>query len=114
MPVIEYKLHKGQNNILETPSFVQDGGYWKNPNNHTLLGWCTPEADREYWVPDTVTELTKAEVVSRALSIHSATPYRAEVEVNGAIEAGEEMTTEQVTNQMENWYDSFVASKASI
>lgn len=111
MPVIEYKLHKAQKGFLETPTFVEDGGYWRNPSNHTMLGWCTAEADREYWVPDTVTELTKAEAVTRALAIHSVTPYMLEVEVDGAMEAGDAMTTEQVTNQMETWYDNFVASK---
>ena len=111
MPVIEYKLHKARKGFLETPSFVRDGGYWRNPSNHTMLGWCDAEADRDYWVPDTLTELTKAEAVTRNLAIHSVTPFMADAEVDGAIVQGDPMTSEQVTTQTESWYDTFVASK---
>ena len=111
MPVIEYKFQISETGRNVIPGYVEDRGHWHNPADHTYVGWVKAEADREYWVPDTVTELTKAEAVTRALAIHSVTPYTLEVEVDGAMEAGDAMTTEQVTNQMETWYDNFVASK---
>ena len=108
MPVIEYKLHKVGRTALGIPEFVEDGGYWRDHSNHTMVGWCVPEADREYWVPDTLTELTKAELVTRCLGIHSSTPYKNMTEEG---EEGDNMTTEQVTTMVEGWYDTFVASK---
>ena len=48
MAVVEYKLHKVGKNAMRAPDWVEDGGYWLNPADHTMVGWVANEADREY------------------------------------------------------------------
>ena len=75
--IIEYKLHpvpyRGKK-IMKIPDFVTDGGYWGNPDDHTLIG-SVPEG-AEYYVPDSVIILTPAELEERQLAIHAKYPMR--------------------------------------
>ena len=76
MAVVEYKLHVINNQgHMATPPWIQDGGQWHNPADNTMVGWIPAEADREYWVPDNITTLTKAELNTRMLAIHAARPF---------------------------------------
>jgi len=109
MPVIEYKLHKIGKNAKAVPVWVEDGGYWKNSSDNTLLGWVEAEADRDYYIPDTVTELTKSDVTTRLLAMHSSSPFLVTAEDGQSTE--EAMTIEQVTNMAEDWYDSFISGR---
>ena len=109
MPVIEYKLHKIGKNAKAIPDWVEDGGYWKNPSDSTMLGWAEAEADRDYYIPDTVTELDKAAVTARILGMHSTNPFPVMGEDGAPTE--DNMTTEQVTNMAEDWYDSFISGR---
>jgi len=109
MPVIEYKLHKIGKNAKAIPDWVEDGGHWRNPSDSTMLGWVEAEADRDYYIPDTVTELDKSAVTTRILGIHSANPFPVMGEDGTPTE--DNMTTEQVTNMAEDWYDSFISGR---
>ena len=75
--IIEYKLHpvpyRGKK-TMKIPDFVTDGGYWGNPDDHTLIG-SVPEG-AEYYVPDTVITYTLAELQTRQLAIHAKYPMR--------------------------------------
>lgn len=112
MPVVEYKMHVINNKGGATaPLWVDDGGYHTSPIDKTKIGWVLPEANREYYVPDTVTELSKSEFVTRQLAIHADTPFQSQpVDSNGE-EAGDpvNMTDAEVTSDMEAWYDQFVS-----
>ena len=113
MPVVEYKMHVVTNKGGATaPLWVDDGGYHTSPIDKTKIGWVLPEADREYYVPDTVTELSKSEFVTRQLAIHAVQPFLTQDILNEDGEEVEqtEMTNDQVTTEMESWYDSFVSS----
>ena len=110
MPVVEYKMHVVTNKGGATaPLWVEDGGYHTSPIDKTKVGWVLPEADREYYVPDTVIELSKSEFVTRQLAIHAVQPF-----MNNSEEPSEgdptEMTNDEVTTEMGSWYDSFVSS----
>ena len=108
MPVIEYKLHAiNSQKHMQAPHWVIDGGNWYNPADKTLVGWTPAEADREYYVPDTVTTLTKAELNTRLLAIHANTKYQKGQDVDTL----EDMTDAEVTTMSNDWYDAYVAGK---
>ena len=71
MQYLEYKLDMGPGG-MHTPYWVDDGGYWGNPDNHTMIG--ATRDNQEFKIPDTVTKLTAAEVETRQLGIHAAHP----------------------------------------
>ena len=110
MPVIEYKLHAvdpGQ--ALQAPHWVIDGGQWYNPADKTLVGWTPAEADRAYYVPDTVTTLTKAELNTRMLAIHATNKFQKNTSEDP--DTFEHMTDAEVTTMSNDWYDAYVAGK---
>ena len=111
MPVVEYKMHVVTNKGRATaPLWVDDGGYHSSPIDKTKVGWVLPEANREYYVPDTVVELSKSEFVTRQLAIHAVQPFLTITDENGDPVEEHEMTDAEVTAEMETWYDSFVSS----
>ena len=123
MPVIEYKLHAiNSQKHMQAPHWVTDGGNWYNPADKTLVGWTPAEADRDYYVPDTVTTLTKAELNTRLLGIHAVKKYQKRTAVerdsNGDpvnpqtySEEFEDMTEAEVTTMSNDWYDTFVSGR---
>ena len=108
MPVVEYKHHISHMGKIEVPGWVMDRGYWFNPADHTYLGWVLPEADREYLIPDTVDEKTKAQCAARALVIHHTSPFTDD-SIDGT---GPAMDSAAVTTMMNNWYDTIAANNA--
>ena len=58
---IKYKLHMTEKG-MRCPPWIEDGGYFQN--GYELIGWTPDEANREYYVPDTVIEYTQAELVT--------------------------------------------------
>ena len=111
MPIVEYKMHVVTNKGGATaPLWVEDGGYHTSPIDKTKVGWVLPEANREYYVPDTVVELSKSQFVARQLAIHAVQPFLTITDENGDPVEEHEMTDAEVTTEMETWYDSFVSS----
>ena len=97
MQYLEYKLDISPGG-MHTPYWVDDGGYWGNPANHTMIG--ATRDNQEFKIPDTVTKLTAAELETRQLAIHAADPMKkfeadgvtmsnmTEAEVRTAIQTG--------------------------
>lgn len=114
MPIIEYKLHRvGPRGQKQAPDWVEDGGYWGNGADHTMVGWVAAEADREHWIPDTVTELSRADFITRQQGIHAATPFTKiadGADENDPAAERVNMTNEEVATEAGNWWDSFTAS----
>lgn len=71
--ILEYMLIR-ESGAKRAPSWVEDGGYFVNPDNNTMVGWSPNLADRDYYVPDSVTELTRAELKTRVRSIDANYP----------------------------------------
>lgn len=105
MAVVEYKLHAVGINSMQAPHWMKDGGYWKNPDDHTMVGWVPDNS--EFWVPDTVVTLTRAEFVTRQLGIHAAHPMTVENEDPDAEPTV--MSNEAVESEAGQWYDNFHA-----
>ena len=101
MKIIEYRLHgnpAGQGMI--TPGFVKHGGFYQNPENQTYIG-VIPEPCGWY-VPDTVEELTLAELKTRVVAISKKFPMPAMR--NTDEDAGVMMTKDQIEKEIDDWY----------
>jgi hypothetical protein len=79
---------------MKIPDFVTDGGYWGNPDDHTLIG-SVPEG-AEYYVPDTVITYTLAELQTRQLAIHAKYPMR-------NLEEDRVLTNDEVKTAVADW-----------
>lgn len=110
MAVIEYMLHRiNGSSRAEIPGWVGDRGHWFNSADNTYIGWV--DDVRDYYVPDTVVSLTKAELVARQLNIHADTPFMNQPE--NPEEEPTAMTDAEVTAMVEEWYDNFVAKNGA-
>ena len=94
--IVEYKLDAGPRGMV-VPAWVKDGGYYQDPDNFTMVGW-TPDAPREFKVPDSVLVLDLAGVISRTMGIHSRYPFKNE--------EGNTLTDAEVEAQATAWYNS--------
>ena len=96
--ILEYKMHMTAGG-MKTPEWIEDGGYY-GKSDHTMIGWSPDEADREYYIPDTVTTLTATELETRVLAMHSANAF-----TKPGTDPGEEeeMTTDEVKAQVAAW-----------
>jgi|TARA_R100000482_G_scaffold15050_1_gene4417 hypothetical protein len=97
--ILEYKMHMTAGG-MKTPEWIEDGGYW-GKSDHTKIGWSPDEADREYYIPDTVTELTATELETRVLAMHSDNPFQKPADNPG--EDAEDMTTDEVKKMVSDW-----------
>ena len=97
MQYLEYKLDMGHGG-MHTPYWIDDGGYWHNPANKTMVG--ATRDNTEFKIPDTVTKLTAAELETRQLAIHAAAPMFKD---NGPETAMTEMTDAEVRTAVQNW-----------
>ena len=98
MTIIEYKLHPIPRGGMKIPDFVTDGGYWQNPDDFTLIG--TVPSGVEYYVPDTVTTYTLAELQARQRAIHAKYPMKKEPDRD------ENMTDDEVNAVVKAWVDA--------
>ena len=100
--ILEYKLHMTAGG-MKTPEWVEDGGYFGDSANKTYVGWSPDEADREYYIPDTVTTLTASELNTKVLAQHADNPFQ-----NPAApgEDPENMTNDEVSAMVTAWVNA--------
>ena len=98
MTIIEYILHPIPRGGMKIPDFVTDGGYWGNPDDHTLIG--TVPDGVEYYVPDTVTTYTLAELQARQRAIHAKYPMKV------GLPDSDDMTDDEVNAAVKAWVDA--------
>ena len=89
--IYDYTLEDGK-----APSWMEDGGYYKDPANNKFIGYSTVN---EASIPNTATKYTKSEMVTKVLDIHSRYP----VSVVGNEDVITALTTAQVTDQVNAW-----------
>jgi hypothetical protein len=71
---LEYKLHAPMNGHgMSTPSFITNGGHWYNDDKMISI---EPDADPEYYVPDTVKVFTADQLKARQVAVHAVAPYK--------------------------------------
>jgi hypothetical protein len=120
MAVVEYKMHiVGHKGQRQQPMWIREPGHFGHPTNHTMIGWVVDNA--EYYVPGTVTTLTKAELVTRQLGIHATNPERIYTGSETDRDAQEadtdnwrDKTDAEVTAEVEAWYDAYVTQCSGI
>lgn len=96
--ILEYMLIR-EAGVKLAPSWVEDGGYFQNPDDFTMVGWTPDEGSRDYYVPDTVVVLTREGVVARQQAIHAKYPM---VDADG-----NQLTDAQVVAMVNAWCDAF-------
>ncbi len=94
--ILEYMLVREAGAKL-APSWVEDGGYFLNPDNNTMVGWSPDLADRDYYVPDSVTELTRAQLKTRVRGIDADHPM---LDIDG-----NELTDSAIDALVDAWCD---------
>ena len=104
MVLVEYKLHKVGKNAKKAPDFIIDGGHWFSPIDNTMVGLVEAEADRDYYIPDSIVTLSKEEFLARQAAIHAVAPMTS---MDDAMNETT-LTDAQVAEQAGSWYDSFV------
>jgi hypothetical protein len=96
MIYLEYLLDAGAGG-MRCPPWVDDGGYWTNPADFTMIG--ATRNNPEFHIPSTVHRLTAAELETRQVAIHNVTPMLKEDESNTMVE----MTEAEVRTAIQNW-----------
>ena len=96
--IIEYKMHMTAGG-MRTPEWVEDGGYFPDSSENTMVGWSPDEADREYYIPDTVTELTATQLETKVLAQHSANKFQK----SGDDGTMSDMTNAEVKTMVSDW-----------
>lgn len=103
---LKYKLHRTPNGNT-TPPWVENPGHFPDPDDNTYIGYTPNEADREYWVPDTVTNYTQSELVDYVLDLHSRYPMLNDpADGSGIIDPDNPpsaMTNDEVTEFVNAW-----------
>jgi len=93
--ILEYKLHATSEG-MKCPTWIDDGGYWYNPEDHTYIG-ISPDST-EYYIPDTVTKLTTQQLEDRQVAIHKKTPM---LKTSGFNDT--EMSEAEVQTTIQDW-----------
>jgi hypothetical protein len=80
------------------PSFIIDGGYWRNPDGSEKMIAMIPDND----VPDGATTYTLAELQARQRAIHAEHPMK----VDGSnYPESDNMTVDEVNAAVKAWVD---------
>ena len=87
---------------MRTPEWIEDGGYFHDSANKTFVGWSPDEADREYYIPDTVTTLTASELNTKVLAQHAENPFQTAPDG----EEQRDMTNAEVSAMVTAWVDA--------
>lgn len=111
MPLVEFMLHavpNGKSQKSKIPDFIRGSADFYNPADDTYVGWVAD--NRDFYLPDTITVLTKQTFAERLVAMHQDNPMRKESTVNdqGETVEGDEMTDEEVTNYANDRYDYIV------
>ena len=97
MIYLEYLLDASAGG-MRWPPWVDDGGYWVNSADFTMIG--ATRSNPEFHIPSTVHRLTAAELETRQVAIHNVTPMFKEGESLGD---EVEMTEAEVRTAIQNW-----------
>ena len=100
MVYLEYLLDAGEGG-MRCPPWVDDGGYWVNPADFTMIG--ATRNNPEFHIPSTVNRLTAAELETRQVAIHNVTPMQKEVVEDDGHIGRANMTEAEVRTAIQNW-----------
>ena len=99
MQILEYKLHAPMNGHgMSTPSFITNGGQFYNQADHTMIA-AEPDTT-EYYIPDSITVYTVAELKARMITMHTASPFQ---KMGNTPQDMEDMTDAEVETMVDDW-----------
>jgi len=99
--IYEYKMHRVSGALVH-PEWVEDGGYFWNGS--TYIAIIPDDQSRNYYVPDTLEELSKDDLINRLL----------EIQTNESLSDkytnidGSRMTSEEIIDFVNQWWDKNV------
>ena len=100
MIYLEYLLDMTDDG-MRCPPWVDDGGYWVNSADFTMIG--ATRSNPEFHIPQTANRLTAAELETRQVAIHGVTKMqKTKVDDDGHI-GYEDMTEAEVRAAIQSW-----------
>ena len=91
--ILEYRQHRNNNGALQTPNFVENGGYFPD-NNNTFIG--VSSSDNSFYIDNTVKQLSYYQLEKRVLSLHANNPFKKDM-------SDTDMTEAEVLSMVNNW-----------
>ena len=74
MLCVEYKKILSDTGRMQNPPWIVEGEYFYDPGTKTYIGFVLAESEREYFIPDTVVELSEDQFVARCIALHGSHP----------------------------------------
>lgn len=102
MKIVEYKRHL-VSGVVQDPEFIISGGVFINPANTTWVGKILDEADRPYYVPDSIVELTRQELIDRQLALQATYPITRKSDPNDPNSPSVPLTDAEVVSVIDAW-----------
>jgi hypothetical protein len=99
--VYEYRMHRVQGS-LNHPDWIEDGGYFWNGS--TYLAVISDDSRRNYYVPDTLVELTKSDLLNRLIERQ----YSDIVSDKITNSSNEMMSTDELSEYVDQWWSKNV------
>lgn len=101
MPFYEYKKHK-IGSEKKTPDFIESAfNFWEN---NTDIGYIPIESNRDYYIPDTLSEVTMDDIVARCLRLKQSGVFSQENDTLGL----DAMTDEELETWIRKKYQRFL------
>jgi hypothetical protein len=102
MKIVEYRRHKIDGRVVD-PQFISNGSQFLDPDTQSWIGTVPDVTD--YYVPDTLTELTEEQLIAKVLDIHNRYPFLKRIPVDGSGDYVD-MTNQEVTQMVTDWVAS--------
>ena len=102
---IEYKLHRDKDGTVSNPPWVTDGGHFKSADN-SFVGFIPVEAERIWYIPDSVSKLTEAQFIQRGMAIHAKSPLEKRIDEENKTAP---MNNTEATTMLRNFYKNKIA-----
>jgi hypothetical protein len=94
MVIVEYKLNIDRNGMVYHPPYIKKHAFY-DTTTKTYLGAVLPESERDYWVPDTLVEMSLDQAIVRCV----------EGTVDRILAPGTTpLTDEELTQIVQEWY----------
>lgn len=101
MAYLKYKMHRtGKGASRRAPPWIENGGFYSDPDTNEWIGYSADAANRNYYVPDTVVELTQAELIAYVQDVHSRYPMKKLADDGVTVT---NMTDSEVATHVTNW-----------
>lgn len=101
MKIVEYKKHL-VNGCLVDPEFIFSGNAFNNLIDNTWIGKVLDESARNYYVPDTLVELTREQLIQRVTNLN-LTKLSDENDPHSEIIS---LTQQEITQLVDSWINT--------